>query len=257
MYWREKLAIHAWHKGAQRIFEIVNRGRFPVRVGTQKSTCTSAGKNPTFELLSQYIIHAASESIFTYLHMEQETWMEDCLARLDFSDIADMSQIPNTFCVKATLRRCWTCMEEPPFALGYELAIRRALREFLQIDKPKVEKTHTDLEAKMSMAFFCWHGWRHFWISKGGSPFFLGDFRQNQQMEFQLGVYCALFFLLSAPQFHGSDGYQDELQPGERRAITARMLFVGPIFWFWRGRTEKIWKDMVDVVMSSTYPCGN
>jgi len=84
MYWREKLAIHAWHKGAQRIFEIVNRGRFPVRVGTQKSTCTSAGKNPTFELLSQYIIHAASESIFTYLHMEQETWMEDCLARLDF-----------------------------------------------------------------------------------------------------------------------------------------------------------------------------
>lgn len=70
-------------------------------------------------------------------------------------------------------------MEEPPFTLGYELAIRRALREFLQIDKPKVGKTHThtDLEAKMSMArFFVGMVEGNFESQRAGSPIGFGWF---------------------------------------------------------------------------------
>lgn len=200
MYWREKLASHAWHKGAQRIFEIVNRGRFPVRVGTQKSTRTSAGKNPTFELLSQYIIHAASESIFTWSKTpEWKIVWQVWISRI----FADMSQIPNTFCVKATLRRCWRCMEEPPFTLGYELAIRRALREFLQIDKPKVGKTHThtDLEAKMSMArFFVGMVEGNFESQRAGSPIGFGWFWTESTNGIPIGgVLCFVFLTFGSP----------------------------------------------------------
>ena len=182
--------------------------------------------------------------------MEQETWMEDCLASLDFSDIC--RHVPNSqhiLCkgyIKAMLKmhgrttlhlRLW--VGDPPCTPGILADWQTQGGKNTQISKRRCQW----------LVFLL--AWLKAFLNLKGRvpPFFLGDFRQNRQTEFQLGVYCASFFLLSAPQLHRSDGYQDELQPGERRAITARMLFVGPIFWFWRGRTEKIWKDMVDVVI--------
>ena len=49
--------------------------------------------------------------------------------------------------------------------LGYELAIRRALREFLQIDKPKVGKIQMRSE-DVNRFFLGWHGSRQFLVQR-------------------------------------------------------------------------------------------
>ena len=180
----------------------MNRGRFPVRVGTQKSTCTSAGKNPTFELLSQGIIHAASESTFTWSKkLEWKIVWQVWISRI----FADMSQIPNTFCVKAKLRQFWRCMEEPPWKcyknrphlrlwVGHPPCTPGILADW----QTQGGKNHTDAFRKdgNGLFFFCWHGSRLFFLNLKGFPHFfwvISD-RINKRNS-NWGVCCASVFL--------------------------------------------------------------
>ena len=94
--------------------------------------------------------------------------MENCLASFDFSDIC--RHVPNSqhiLCkgyMKAMLKmhgRTTLNALTTRRHLGYELAICRALREFLQIDKPKVGKIQMRSE-DANRIFFGWHGSRQF-----------------------------------------------------------------------------------------------
>lgn len=114
-----------------------------------------------------------------------------------------------------------------------------------RLTNPRWEKPHRCFQKRWQWLVFFLLAWfkAFFFKSQRVPPFFLGDFRQNQQTEFQLGgVLCFRFsYLTGSPVCMGVTSRrrtQDELQPGERRAITARMLFVGPIFCF--KRSEKI-----------------
>ena len=131
-----------------------------------------------------------------------------------------------------------------------------------RLTNPRWEKhthTHRSRSEDVNGPFFCWHGWRQFWISKGRFPhrfWVILDRIHKRNSNWGCTVLCFSYFRL--PSFTGVTVTRTNCSLENDVPSQPGCFLLGRFFGFGEvelKRSEKIWWMLW--LCSSRYPCGN